>query len=564
MLGMFFYGGGKYNAEDTDQSDGLFVSFNGKDFFLLNYAFEDIDKNSNSENRVRPAWDEGSQYVWALHDPTLTYAKGMYWSMSGYSPEGGGFYPMIAASKDLVNWSYPNNGLSKSLQVKSGQTLPYGKDGKRDNKNWDLVAPEMIFDGDDAYIVVSLGYWAAYHGDSGINDKMSLYLVKAGDLTPGSQNPTVKSEKDKMPKANWGELIPINLPDGCNDRIDASFYKEGNKFYLVVKRNGIINEIWSIDSLSKVSNKKAWTLVRDTVSEGTEGPTLTKFQGRYYMYSDKLMDYPSGNLRNRGIVVSTSPKLESGWTTQVDCTFKDWKGKDLGGQRHGSVLTVTDPNEIAKIMAIYNSKYSSVPSTTPYQGSKEAEKHSPSKADISIWLTGFYFEKNMAYWYEKGHRQGVYGSKGNVWYDGTERGREIYDSGTDGWYWLDAVYDGAKAVDKEVFMPYIYQDEDTFNQEQLDKAVNESNTYTESSTTANMGEQVKYAIENKLGKWVRYDSNGKMYKGWYTVEGRDASIYPNQVGNTYYYDYKTGLMAKGYTIIDGRTYYFDPITGVLQ
>ena len=54
-----------------------------------------------------------------------------------------------------------------------------------------------------------------------------------------------------------------------------------------------------------------------------------------------------------------------------------------------------------------------------------------------------------------------------------------------------------------------------------------------------------------------------MYKGWYTVEGEDALLYPSQAGNTYYYDKKTGLMAKGTVTIDGVTYSFDKITGVL-
>ena len=55
-----------------------------------------------------------------------------------------------------------------------------------------------------------------------------------------------------------------------------------------------------------------------------------------------------------------------------------------------------------------------------------------------------------------------------------------------------------------------------------------------------------------------------MIKGWYTVSGKDVSLYPNQAGNTYYYDRQTGLMAKGWTTIDGTTYYFDEVTGVLQ
>ena len=183
---------------------------------------------------------------------------------------------------------------------------------------------------------------------------------------------------------------------------------------------------------------------------------------------------------------------------------------------------------------------------------------------------GWETKNGKMYWYEKKNgvfvKQGIYGSKGNVWYDGTERGREIYDPCSDGWYWLDANASGAKAVNKEVFMPYIYSNESTFDEATINNVANESNNYTEAAdgTKANMGQQIKDAIHNGTGKWVRYDAQGKMIKGWYTVEGADAKLYPTQVGNKYYYDYKTGLMAKGWTIIGGVSYYFDPITGVLQ
>ena len=79
-----------------------------------------------------------------------------------------------------------------------------------------------------------------------------------------------------------------------------------------------------------------------------------------------------------------------------------------------------------------------------------------------------------------------------------------------------------------------------------------------------MKQQVINSIKNRYGKWVRYDENGKMYKGWYKVEGEQAKIYPLQEGNKYYYDYQTGLMAKGWQVIDGVSYYFDEKTGVLQ
>ena len=107
------------------------------------------------------------------------------------------------------------------------------------------------------------------------------------------------------------------------------------------------------------------------------------------------------------------------------------------------------------------------------------------------------------YWYEGGKRQGY--DPNNAAY----RGKEICDPASNGWYWLDNVQQGAKAVSKDVYQ------------------------------------------ESNGGKWVRYDANGQMIKGWNTNEN-----------GTYYFDPVTGAMAKGTTTIDGMTYYFDPATGV--
>ena len=164
------------------------------------------------------------------------------------------------------------------------------------------------------------------------------------------------------------------------------------------------------------------------------------------------------------------------------------------------------------------------------------------------------YENNKAYWYEDNIKQGTYDDAKGVIGDGTVRGREIYDPESDGWYWLDACYDGAKAVNKEVWMPYVYQDEKNWNEKEILANANASGL---------MANQVKETIKNGEGKWVRYDANGKMVKGWYTVDDKEAEIYPEQKGNTYYYDAKTGLMAKGKLTIAGDEYTFDTITGVL-
>ena len=147
---------------------------------------------------------------------------------------------------------------------------------------------------------------------------------------------------------------------------------------------------------------------------------------------------------------------------------------------------------------------------------------------------GFAEEQGKYYWYENGIRQGVAGDPKNVWDKtfGIERGREIYDPASDGWYWLDASEGGARAQSKEVWMPYLYQQD-------LETGANSD------------------------GKWNRYDSTGKMLKGWLNITGEYAEVYPDQNGNTYYYDMSTGAMQKGWSQINNKYYYFNEGTGVL-
>ena len=126
-----------------------------------------------------------------------------------------------------------------------------------------------------------------------------------------------------------------------------------------------------------------------------------------------------------------------------------------------------------------------------------------------IALDGQWLTINGAdYWYEKGVRQGLEG-----------RGKEIYDPASDAWYWLDSVDQGKKATSKDV--------------------------YQESEA----GQWADRA--DGTGKWVRYDAQGHMIKGW-------------SADKRYYFDPIYGTMAKGDAVIDGRTYHFDKKTGIRQ
>lgn len=120
------------------------------------------------------------------------------------------------------------------------------------------------------------------------------------------------------------------------------------------------------------------------------------------------------------------------------------------------------------------------------------------------WLT----IKGADFWYEKGVRQGLEG-----------RGKEIYDPASDAWYWLDSVDQGKKATSKDV-----YQE-------------------SEAGQWADR--------PDGTGKWVRYDAQGHMIKGW-------------SADKRYYFDPIYGTMAKGDAVIDGRTYHFDKNTGIRQ
>lgn len=88
------------------------------------------------------------------------------------------------------------------------------------------------------------------------------------------------------------------------------------------------------------------------------------------------------------------------------------------------------------------------------------------------------------------------------------QGKEIYDPSTDAWYWIDA--NGVMAQNKDVY------------------------------------------LRSNGGKWVRYDSNGRM------VKGEDF-----RYGTWYNFDFTTGAMSKGMTYLsdEDKYVYYDETTG---
>lgn len=131
--------------------------------------------------------------------------------------------------------------------------------------------------------------------------------------------------------------------------------------------------------------------------------------------------------------------------------------------------------------------------------------------DSPVTLNGWRVEEDgNSYWYEYGVKQGLIG-----------RGKEIYDPDSDAWYWLDAIDGGRKTAGKDVYME------------------SEAGLWSDSVSG--------------YGKWVRYDADSHMVKGWDENEN-----------GRYYFDLIFGTMAKGFATIDGVEYYFNEETGVLE
>lgn len=109
--------------------------------------------------------------------------------------------------------------------------------------------------------------------------------------------------------------------------------------------------------------------------------------------------------------------------------------------------------------------------------------------------------------------------EGLYWLDNGKiaAGKEVYDPVSNAWYWFDS--DGTMARNKEVFL-----------------ATNEEHTE---------------------GKWVYYDENGHMIKGFYSLTDENGSQ------KTVFYDYITGEMQHSEYCIDNNWYRFDSITGAM-
>lgn len=473
-----------------------------------------------------------------LHDPSIAYRDGYFWMVSGFVSGTGDnetLVPMFGYSKDLENWSFPSSGSSTNISL---EAAPAGKE--KYGNQWDIVAPEMFVDDDGTvYLVFCAGFFAMWHGESSANDIMQPYIVKVTSLT-ATGDPAVSAER--LPVATYDTAKQIQLPcmqagheryHVANNHIDGSLYKEGGYYYYTVKENGVTDEIWRISDLSKASDPNAWEQVIDDAISGYEGPSLTKFQNEYFLYVDRLEGFLPEDSEERftsqGVHVikattNTTGKLDK-YSGFLETNLKEINTYDKNGakkaNRHGTIITLT--GEAAQVVRQLAKKVN--PNLT--------DRDLQPAYNASSWQnTGWYHkesyryekfgDKVVRYYYINGIRQGVkFNSDGSV--DPNYRGKEIYDSITNGWYWMDAISDGSMAVSKDVYQESAAGPYGAYSAEEAIK----------------LGYEVT-DMNARYGKWVRYDEFGRMYKGqvYAPKDGTDEWCY-------WYFDEVFGTMLKG-------------------
>lgn len=571
---------GSFWESDSNTTDTLYWSTDGINFYELAEAY--VDATPNDPNT---SWIPNTPYpVSTLHDPSIIYKDGYFWMLSGFSTNndlGRRYVPMMGYSNDLVHWSYPNSGSPINVGVTEA---PPGAD--KYGANWDAVAPDFFVDDDGTvWLTVCMGYYANFHGDSSANDVMKPYLIKLTGLAPGVADPT--TDPGAQPKVTYSDAVPINLPKYNTDvhnRIDSSIFKEGGYYYFCVKKDGVTNEIWRTRTLTleSVQQESNWELVCDDAVTGFEGPSLTKYGGTYYLYTDKLRDYPPDNPDGKSGVhvniasTATTGQMDkyTGWLEENQFKIKAHAAN--GGEKethHGTVITLTNPEAIKKVWDLK--------AQTRYAGLTGHEE-TPALAS-SGWYQKESFKgpayghAEVCYWYDDHVRQGL-----------TGRGKEIYDPATNSWYWMDSLEDGKMAVNKDVYQPYTVQGQDgtgkwvrydhfgRMQKGQVHAPINGSNEWgywwfdettgamKKGLTEVNQVRSREVPLTDRYGNVMKNpDGSTAMKTEWYMVDGNNNEVTnSNDAAKKWvYYDDNTGVMLKGYHTIGDTLYYFDEYDG---
>ena len=327
-------------------------------------------------------------------------------------------------------------------------------------KDGELTAVVEFFDGQKLYIVIEKNgidfevKKTFQMSASGLNISRNITLY-AGEKTIPTQYYSPSGATLSGVSSNNDNILSVNKNGSLKISGNAS-----NETCNATLRLAVADE--TKDFNVSVNIKQKPSLADLHVMTGGTGAIMTQNVDSHAKITWSIKDAKIASISDKGVVTGIEPG-----TTQATASITQFNRTD----KFTCTITVVKDN--------------TKPGYTGFKNAKGEE----------------YVMNGPVYWYENGIRQGVYGDKKNVWdrsFGNYERGREIYDPVTDGWYWLDALYEGCVARSKEVWMPYIFQEEPPGSTD---------------------------------GKWVRYDIRGKMIKGWLHIDDR-----------WYYYDTWKGAM----------------------
>ena len=508
-----------------------------KDGYTLTADGVVVTYGDNQTLKATPDTEKANTYTFAMPagDATVSAAfeevKKYNVTVAGTVENGTvGVEPKTAAAKDVVtvtvtpntNFKYTDGSL-KATYTDGGTKKEINDfkavDGKENTYTFEMPAADVTVSAAFEEIATETYTVTVDKGGDGkvtVNGQETEKLegLKSGDTVTLKINPI---DTDTL----LTELAGVTVTSG---KVDVSTTKVDENTYTFKMPDGDVN----------VSVKFT------TVEYGIEVKMLGEGEG--------TITFTDGKTRFAAGTSVTATITPNGTTYELTKVMYDdgSENKDVTSElKNGCEYTFTMPANHVKIEATFGEAPSTEPETRTAHGAAEkttitamavftcTDKNCASAQFVDATVkqtsgvttaavnfngkdyTAKYGEKNgwveengKKYWYEKGVKQGT-----------TGRGKEIYDPNSDAWYWLDAVQGGAMTVSKDVY-------QESAAGQWADKP-------------------------DGTGKWVRYDAQGHMIKGW-------------SADKRYYFDPIYGTMAKGDAVIDGRTYHFDKNTGVLQ
>lgn len=326
LLGAFF-------TSEEDQTDTVYASYDGQTFYALGTPYQDATPSSTASN----AYASGH---YTHKCPGICYYNGYFWMISNWDKADGKFWPMLSYSKDLIHWTTPEgtylgagyNGVSLAQQ-------PDNKPGA-----FNVVAPKMHVASDgNLYITFSAGNYT----DNGDTDKMQVYTCKVTKLSAtdgtasadgsGTLRPHITFSTEPAQKVS----APAVKNDASANIIDSNIYAEGNTTYLLLKRDGLTEEIYSSQSPDDPSS---WALVDANASYGYEGVAVAKANGVYYLFGDGVRGTKPLGVR---AVTSSSITRDGLWSDSKSTSAEklhELRFVGTNGQamtaRHGDVVTL--------------------------------------------------------------------------------------------------------------------------------------------------------------------------------------------------------------------------------